>query len=319
MDKKTVFINFPVNGGVRQFSTSLVKYMKGSVEFIDLSGSWRNRVRLIKYRNENIVFGNNNLWIYLFIYFMRGKLSIVLHDHKVRVGASGRERLNLWLFNFFINKFELVIIHSARDDEAKKLLNRSNVVYKFMPPHGFPSEYVERDTCDNKFFNHILCFGRIEDYKNFDYLAEALSGCPDTKLTIAGSGQVSQTLAFIVNNNNNIELINKFISDEELISLVNSHKYIALPYKDITQTGLIELAGYFGKPIITSDIPQFLNDSLKEFRISVPIDDLHSCRLILKDLECLKYSKYISMCNHSRVNFNKKMGLWFDYVDALGV
>ena len=48
-----------------------------------------------------------------------------------------------------------------------------------------------------------------------------------------------------------------FLSDEELYQEINAADLIVLPYRAISQSGVLLLSIYFGKLIICSDLPSF--------------------------------------------------------------
>ena len=55
-----------------------------------------------------------------------------------------------------------------------------------------------------------------------------------------------------------------FIPDNELFQMIESADYIALPYREISQSGVLLLAIYFRKPLLISDLPSF-RETLKGF------------------------------------------------------
>ena len=55
----------------------------------------------------------------------------------------------------------------------------------------------------------------------------------------------------------NIEWINDFVSDATLYDYIGKSDLILLPYRKISQSGVLLLALSFRKPILTSDLPSF--------------------------------------------------------------
>lgn len=104
---------------------------------------------------------------------------------------------------------------------------------------------------------YVLFLGRISPYKGIEYLLEAMKivhkSYPDLHLVIAGSGNFYfdinkyATLGYI-------KIINRFIRDEEIISLIKQSKYIVCPYTDATQSGVVMTAFAFGKPVIATNV-----------------------------------------------------------------
>jgi len=250
------------------------------------------------------------------MFFYTGKATLILHDHKERVGGSNKERFILCLFKMFSWRFHKVIIHDNRDLSSRHLLKYKNIKYLQMPPHGFPavnneSLYLPTNIDYEKI--NLLCFGRLEAYKNFEYFASVVKDIPYIRLTIAGSGIVSDELKSIIENSNNVTVINKYISDSDLCSLMRDHHYLVLPYKDITQTGLIELAGFFYKPLILSQIQAFKRRELDDFSIIISNSDKKETPDIIENIVNLSYLDYKTMCLSSRLNFESGMNLWEQY------
>ena len=60
------------------------------------------------------------------------------------------------------------------------------------------------------------------------------------------------------------KIILRHIGDDELVYLYKHTDYVALPYRKTSQSGILEMAFYFRKPILASDVPYF-NKMLTEF------------------------------------------------------
>ncbi|MEG2402742.1 MAG: glycosyltransferase [Muribaculaceae bacterium] len=105
--------------------------------------------------------------------------------------------------------------------------------------------------------NYILFFGRVEFYKGVHNLYDTYMSYPklhDYKLVIAGKGET------YFNKNikeNNVIIINRYINDSEINDLFRKASLVVYPYISATQSGVLSIASYFGKKIITSDIPFF--------------------------------------------------------------
>ncbi|MBS0916725.1 glycosyltransferase [Providencia rettgeri] len=318
--KNKVIICFPTNGGVRQFTDELYDKLKNDYTYDILGGKKTNRFKILKYLlYKEIIFSSNNILVYLILPLITRKITLILHDHKIRKGASFKEKLILNLFHIFRFRFNKVIIHSKIDDDAIKLLKYKNVHYSYMPPHGMPKSpnYTINDYIPYTTPIKILCFGRIEKYKNFEYIANVISSNSNYTLTIAGSGEISEQLKHLIKKNHNITLLNKYILDHELTQLMNTHHYLALPYSDLTQTGLIELSGFFGKPIILSNIPAFMEYKNYSFCHYISLDNIELAKKELDVLKDINETDYISLCNSSKNSFNSKISSWATYIEAL--
>ena len=318
--KNKYLVCFPFDGGVKQLSDSIYKKLDGYeyIEFSKNDPKWR-KLKLIKLLLcEEVIFSSNNLFIYPFLPFIIGKVKIIHHDHKARFGSSLKERLILKLFNIFRNQFNLVVIHSELDDYAKDLLKQNNVLYKELPPHGFPNEGFEIDSTKHVINalkkKTILCFGRIEKYKNFEWFSNLVGKEKDINLIIAGKGELNDSEIYKYSN---VTVINEYISEKKLAYLMSTSHYLALPYRDITQTGLFELAAYFGKPVILSDV--FNVERLSKYvpLDIIPIDDNNTSLNIIKNLD-ISGDKYWDKCILMKQYFTKCDKVqWDDYIETL--
>lgn len=122
-------------------------------------------------------------------------------------------------------------------------------------PHASFSYYVNEISSDNKINNTIGFLGRIEPYKGLDLLVDAFSRIDDKyKLIIAGGGKIDDKTLMMIKNNRRIELINRYIEDEEFTELINRMDFVVLPYKRASQSGVIPLAFAHGKTVIATDV-----------------------------------------------------------------
>lgn len=105
---------------------------------------------------------------------------------------------------------------------------------------------------------YALFFGRIDKYKGIDLLLRAFCNRPqicEGKLVIAGNGKLTEDELRLVNNDSDVILINRYISDEEMVWLFEHSLFVCLPYRDATQSGVLPIAYYFGKGVLTTDVP----------------------------------------------------------------
>lgn len=102
----------------------------------------------------------------------------------------------------------------------------------------------------------ILCFGRIEAYKGLGTLIQAFLSIRKSldgwKLIIAGSGPLPPSIA--ASADEDIKILNRYMSDREVARLMHATAIVALPYTSATQSGVIALAQAFGRPVIATSV-----------------------------------------------------------------
>ena len=104
---------------------------------------------------------------------------------------------------------------------------------------------------------YILFFGTLHLYKGVHLLYNAYLSHPDLRshgLVIAGSGNIYFERR---DNEDGVIFINRFIDDSEIRDLFSRAAVVVYPYTSATQSGVISIASYFGKPIVLSDLPFF--------------------------------------------------------------
>ena len=105
----------------------------------------------------------------------------------------------------------------------------------------------------------LLFYGFLLPYKGLDVLAKSLSLLEDIwdrfNLIIAGNGNDAslpffQTLP-------NCHIINRYLSNDEMMNLIRQSSAILLPYKSASQTGIIPTCALYGKPCIATRVGAF--------------------------------------------------------------
>ena len=143
-----------------------------------------------------------------------------------------------------------------------------------MVPHGHMLDYVEMMDKDesrerlgipkNKIV--FLFFGQIKKVKGVDLLLKALlkikGRYPDLYVVIAGSvwkADFSECQKLIDNNDLSecLKMDIRYIPDDEVKYFYSAADACVLPYTDVYQSGVIQLAYGYQKAVISSDLPAF--------------------------------------------------------------
>ena len=107
----------------------------------------------------------------------------------------------------------------------------------------------------------ILFFGFIREYKGLDTLLHAASLLKDKlNLAVVVAGEFysdEEKYKKIIAQHgleNTVKLYNDFIPTNEVKYYFSSADVVVLPYKSATQSGIVQIANNFGKPIIATDV-----------------------------------------------------------------
>jgi len=215
-------------------------------------------------KNYDLVHFNGNSIFQLFISFFLGKIPRVhtIHDFILHRGEKKNlavrlklpERLNRYLAKS--SRHTIVHSNSIKNLIFKSVKSARNIhaiyygpldIYTFFKSHGanpLRSPY-------------ILFFGRIAEYKGISYLIDAFNKVrdkfEDIKLVIAGSGNVNCVMDRL-SGNSNIILMNRYINNRELADLIHHSLMVVCPYIDASQSGVVQTAYAFFKPVIATDV-----------------------------------------------------------------
>ena len=201
------------------------------------------------------------------IKFFKPKLRIVLTVHDVYPHNISEEVIPTYRKSFSkvcypVNKF---IVHTA---SCKRQLIKDfgidactiNIGYHpmFEPKHIVTKENV---TEDDKF--KIIMYGIQTPYKGADILVDAvglLSHEYQDHLEVRIMGKMAMDYYEVLKNKSkklNIDINPNYIQVKELQNSINNSNIIILPYRSISQSGVLLTALYYRKIIITSDLPSF--------------------------------------------------------------
>ena len=178
--------------------------------------------------------------------------------------------------------------------------NRITVV-----PHGifkpnYQLHYVEANAAIDK--KTIIFYGINRRNKGADILIDAVRQLPDeikkqVRVMIAGrtSEEYLQELQAKVGDSE-VEFRPTFIPDNELYKMIESSDIIALPYREISQSGVLLLALYFRKPLLISNLPSFC-ETLKGFTPDTKSMSELIMRMLSGEIDTKKQLELIELLN----------------------
>lgn len=140
---------------------------------------------------------------------------------------------------------------------------------------------------------YILFFGQITPHKGVEYLLKAMvqvhKECPDVGLIIAGSGKIYFDYTPYAKLDY-IRLQNYYIGVKELANLVKNSMFTVCPYKDATQSGVVQSSLILGKPVIvtrTGNLPEMI----KEEKYGCVVPPCNSYELTSSIIDIIKNPK----------------------------
>lgn len=195
------------------------------------------------------------------LYFLKNKTILTVHDpipHSGEVSFLSmiRRRVAFEILNNFIvlNDKQITDFIELYKLQKKRVFKSGLSVYSYL--NSMDCEYIHHFTKP-----YALFFGRISPYKGLEYLFEAFNIVEqkglNIDLVVAGSGK----FYFDTNSykENNFILLNRFIPESELITLLKGAYLVVCPYTDATQSGVIMTSFAFNKPVIVTDVGDLPN------------------------------------------------------------
>jgi glycosyltransferase involved in cell wall biosynthesis len=133
----------------------------------------------------------------------------------------------------------------------------------------------------------ILCFGVLRPYKGVDVLIDAFAGIEGAELWVVGRPwmDVEPLRAAAARVGGTVRFVDRFVAEDELPAYFRRADVVALPYRDIDQSGVLYTALAFGKAIAASAIGGF-NEVARDHGalVAVPPGDPLALREALADL-----------------------------------
>jgi glycosyltransferase involved in cell wall biosynthesis len=204
-----------------------------------------------------------------------------LHYPLPAAGAGGELRSQRSL----LSRFDAVVAHSEHGarrlrEEVGLDPDRVHVI-----PHG-PLDYLTRLQHEEPLPEElaavegpvILFFGLLRPYKGIDTLLDAFARIEGAELWIAGMPRMplEPLQALAARAPGRVRFIPRFIPDPEIPALMRRADVLALPYREIEQSGVLYAGLAFGKPIVLGDVGGFseIGGELGAARLVPPGDPL---------------------------------------------
>jgi glycosyltransferase involved in cell wall biosynthesis len=176
----------------------------------------------------------------------RSPLVLMVHDPRPHLGAKAHALHHRVLQALWRRRADLVLVHGERLRHAVRPGRSVRVL-----PHGMTPRSSAMPAPAER---AILLFGRLEYYKGVRLLLEAMALVweerAEVRLIIAGKGPE----ACEIRQDPRIDLIGRYIPEEDLDELFARASVVVLPYLDASQSGVGLLALGRGIPLVVTDV-----------------------------------------------------------------
>jgi len=190
------------------------------------------------------------------------KKVLTLHDVSSFINDN-----NNFFEQFILKKFDAVIVHNKFSyKELTKKVSHNQIVV--IIPHGNYLPFInELDYHPTQGKLNILFFGQIKKVKGLDILLKSIAILKQQAvpvcLTIAGKvwHDSSEKYFRLINELNIQDCVTthfRFIPDNEVKDFFCKTDIVVLPYKRIYQSGVLLLSMSYGRTVLVSDLPAFV-------------------------------------------------------------
>ncbi|MEP9373347.1 glycosyltransferase family 4 protein [Mesorhizobium sp. KR1-2] len=234
-----------------------------------LSNPWflRQLTRLIRRERPSLIhlLSNSTLWLNLAAPFWRPiPLVTTVHDVELHPGDADTRVLPGWATDLMARQSRHLVVHG--EGLKRMALDR----YSKSPDcvhvlsHPAIDRYAElarrrqMTRCPEDGTLRVLLFGRIFVYKGLEQLVRAESMLrdllPNLRITVAGRGDDPWIFRPLMGDAGRYDIRSRFIEDAEVAQLFLDADIVVLPYTEASQSGVLNLAAAFGKPVVVTDV-----------------------------------------------------------------
>lgn len=127
-------------------------------------------------------------------------------------------------------------------------------------PHGHYRDWFAPSSGAESVRGRILHFGQLRPYKGTVALIEAFMALPDRQLSLrvvgsAPDDELRATLVALCARDDRVELLARYVPDDELRGEILASEIVVLPYLNITNSGSLLLALSLDRPALAAGAP----------------------------------------------------------------
>ncbi|KAB0680358.1 glycosyltransferase family 4 protein [Aureimonas leprariae] len=249
------------------------------------------------------LLSHNTLWLNFAAPFWRSApLITTIHDVALHPGDAETRVLPRWCTDLIVRQSQHLIVHGfgLRRMALQRYAKRPDRVHVLPHPaiHRYADlarrEAMVRRREDGTL--NVLLFGRIFAYKGLELLirAEAALGdaLPHLRVTVAGRGDDPWAFRSVMGDPARYDIRNRYIDDKQVAQLFLDADIVVLPYTEASQSGVLNLAAAFGKPVIVTDVGE-LRDTVEPNGLGMVVPPGDPARLaqairLMADSEALR-------------------------------
>lgn len=225
----------------------------------------------IGYYHSILLFGYAGWDYYIMkVWKLTGRPSFfVVHDGKMHIGEANVTQQSRLCY-IMGNTTYLIFLSNYVRNCVKESFNIDKPYH--IAPHGLIN-YGEIQAHKQKQIPTLLFLGRVTKYKGIDTLLSAMETVPENcydKLIIAGKWDSDTN---VPKTDEKIEIINKYLTNEEILRYLECSDIMIFPYNEATQSGVATLALNYNKPSIVTNVGAFKEQFSNESAVFIESSD----------------------------------------------
>ncbi len=234
------------------------------------------------------------------IYFAKKNLVLTVHDPFTHSGRENNRTENDRILAFKKIK-KLILLNERQSHEFKNFykIPENHIFYSKLGMYDSICRVPALKTNFKKPF--ILFFGLVAAYKGIEYLMEAMKTVhkchPNIDLVIAGGGKFYFDIQ-PYRDLDYIHIINRYIPTIELAGLLKETIFAVCPYKEATQSGVVQTAFSLNVPMIVTNVGA-LSESVIHGKYGLVIPPCDTNALISAINDLIENKEYLSLMRNN--------------------
>jgi glycosyltransferase involved in cell wall biosynthesis len=212
----------------------------------------------------------------------RARVCFLCHNVLPHEGS----RFDRWLTRYAFRRATHFVVHSEQDKASllalaprAPVIKTKHPTYAVFGAHGLYDKAAARRRLGLRADRAtLLFFGLVRPYKGLEYLLRAmplLADEVDCVLLVVGEFYESKErytrLIEDLRLGERVELVDRYVKNEEVSLYFRSADVVVLPYVDATQSGVVQIAFGLEVPVITTDVgglPEIVEDGATGFVVA---------------------------------------------------
>lgn len=273
--------------------------------------AYKIRKMIMEYDIKNIFIYFDNHWINsiiaLFVFDLSVNIICWVHDPQLHDGANKKDKLIRYINKNILFKSSSDIIVSYKEAIMEMCVNYNvphNKICSIKLPEMVSMEFARLVQMDIPKLYDFIFFGRLEKYKGLDILINIAKELHNRKFLVIGKGPYEKLLNEYCCVHDNLTFINEFVSEYQLAEYVCKSKFVLLPYISATGSQTVQIANYYGVPVIASGCGCF-SEYISEYVNGINIDFSDKNRAFSKIKNALEFKwKEYEIKRYFRAHFS---------------